>query len=86
MLLISSLRLKLGLPPRLQVGSECQGLHNVTGVLQSAGHIHQGPVADQVGQVVDGPVHLRLCAVEHSKQYFRNKKRIYYTLIFYVLI
>ena len=31
---------------------------------QAAGHIHQGLVADQVGQVVDGPVQLRLCAVD----------------------
>ena len=64
MLLISSLSLKLGLPPRLQVGSKCQGFHYVPGISQATCNVHQGLVANQVGQVVDGPVQLRLCAVD----------------------
>ena len=52
----SPLRLDLGLPPGLVVGPESQGLHNVPGVSQAAGHVHQRPVADHVGEVIYTPI------------------------------
>ena len=47
----------VGLPLRLRAPL-CPG------VPQATGHVHEGSVADEIGQVVDGPVELGLSAVD----------------------
>jgi hypothetical protein len=59
----SPLRLYLSLPPGLEVGPQGQRLHDVPGVSQATGHVHQRPVAGHVGEVVDAALELGLGAV-----------------------
>jgi hypothetical protein len=47
----------------LQVGPLGKWLHNLLGVPNAAGHVHDTPVADDVGQAVDLPEELGLQAV-----------------------
>ena len=49
---LGSLGLELLLPLGLQLGSQRQRLHDLPGIPHAAGHVHDGLVADHVGEAV----------------------------------